>query len=49
MKDEDYEHLLDHSDGRPVADHGVWGVMDALYWVTFAGAVVVCVLLCLGL
>lgn len=49
MKDEDYEHLMDHSDGRPYADHGAWGVMMILRGVAWMSIVVMCVLLCLGL
>jgi len=49
MKDEDYEYLTDHSDGRPLADHGVWGFMEVLRWILGAAIVIVCVLVCLGL
>jgi len=49
MKDEDYEHLTDHSDGRPYATHGAWGFVLTLRLIAFAAVAVVCVLLCLGL
>lgn len=49
MKDEDYEHLTDHSDGRPYANHGAWGFVMTLRLIAIVGVAVVCILLCLGL
>jgi hypothetical protein len=49
MKDEDYQHLTDHSDGRPYANHGAWEFVMTLRLIAIVGVAVVCVLLCLGL
>ena len=49
MKDEDYEHLTDHSDGRPYAHHGTWGFFMTLRLIAFLVVGVICVLVCLGM